>query len=332
MAITLADAALNTTDDLDLMVIDEFRKSSHLLDTLEFDQCVSPVGGGATLSYTYTRLITERSAGSRKQNSEYAKSEAKRQRRSVDLIPLGGAYQVDRVLANLGPATTNEVAFQTRELIKSTVAAFHDEFVNGTAVDFAGGTDGSGTPGFDGLKAITAGTSTEKAGTVDWSGIGDDRGKANDALDELDEWLGTMDGLPSVLITSDKGAARLRSLARRAGYYERSRDGFGREVESYRGIPFINLGEKPGSSNPIVGVTAATSSKPGTTDIYAVRYGLNSVHAVTVPGPLVQTWLPDFSTSGAVKPGEVEMGPVAVVAKRTKGVAAFKAIIAPKTS
>lgn len=327
MAITLADAALNTTDDLDLQVIDEFRKTSYLLNALQFDQCVSPVGGGATLTYSYTRLKTERAAATRKQNTEYTAAQAAREHKSISLVPMGGVFTIDRVLANLGPVTTNEVTFQLRELIKATVAKFHEDFILGTAADFA-----QTTPGFDGLKAITTGTSTEVTGAQDWSAIGSDQGKANDALDEIDEWLGTMDGLPNVLITSDKGTGRLRSLARRAGYYERTKDAFGTEVESYRGIPFINLGEKSGSSTPIIGTTAATSTKFGATDVYAVRYGLDSVHAVTVPGQLVKTWLPDFTTSGAVKNGEAEMGPVAIAAKRTKGVGVLHAAIAPKTA
>ena len=36
----------------------------------------------------------------------------------MDLKPLGGSFQVDRVLANLGPAATNEVAFQMTDKIK----------------------------------------------------------------------------------------------------------------------------------------------------------------------------------------------------------------------
>ncbi|MFD0429435.1 hypothetical protein ACFQ60_22430 [Streptomyces zhihengii] len=64
------------------------------------------------------------------------------------------------------------------------------------------------------------------------------------------------------------------------------------------------------------------------TDIYALRFGLDGFHGVSMAGaPLVQTWLPDFSTSGAVKTGEVELGPAAVVLKRTKAAAVFRNIL-----
>jgi hypothetical protein len=56
----------------------------------------------------------------------------------------------------------------------------------------------------------------------------------------------------------------------------------------------------------------------GLTDIYAMRFDLDGFHAVSLKGqPLVKTWLPDFSTLGAVKTGEVEMV-AAVVLKATK--------------
>jgi hypothetical protein len=40
--ITLADAHLNALEDLDHLVIDEFRKSSWLLDNLTFHDAVNP--------------------------------------------------------------------------------------------------------------------------------------------------------------------------------------------------------------------------------------------------------------------------------------------------
>jgi len=64
--------------------------------------------------------------------------------------------------------------------------------------------------------------------------------------------------------------------------------------------------------------TAGGSGLGGLTDIYAVRFGLDAFHGVSVPGNLINQWLPDFTTAGAVKKGEVEMGPVAVVLKASK--------------
>ncbi|MCA6090999.1 hypothetical protein LE181_02270 [Streptomyces sp. SCA3-4] len=69
---------------------------------MAFDDVVNPVGGGATLTYRYTRLVTERGASFRPLGTEYGTEQAKRARATVDLTVLGGAFEIDRVLANLG--------------------------------------------------------------------------------------------------------------------------------------------------------------------------------------------------------------------------------------
>ena len=109
---------------------------------------------------------------------------------------------------------------------------------------------------------------------------------------------------------NSKMAAKMRAVARRAGMYQTTQDAYGRTVEQYGGIPFVDLGAKPGSNDPIIGITT------GKTDIYAVRFGLDAFHAVSMAGqPPVRMWLPDFTTAGAVKKGEVEM--TAAVALKT---------------
>ncbi|MEK2473825.1 major capsid protein [Streptomyces noursei] len=315
MAITLADAKLNTQDDIDLRVIDEFRKSSWLLDNLTFDDVVNPAGGGATLTYGYTRLVSERGAAFRPLGTEYGTEQAKRSRATVDLSVLGGAFEIDRVLSNLGPAATNEVAFQMGQTIKSARAFFSDQVINGTR-------NTSTATGFEGLSKVLTGSSTEYKTAADWSAPAD-QAAAHNALDSLDEFLGLLDDTPSALLGNKKTIARIRSLARRAGYYSRAENAFGQTVESYNGIPFIDLGAKAGSADPVIGIDAKT----GTTDLYAVRLGLDAFHGVsTVGGGLVRQWLPDFSTAGAVKRGEVELGPVAVALKTTKGAAVWRGI------
>ena len=57
MPVTLEQAKLNATTATDLRVIDEFRTSS-LIDRLTFLDVVNPAGGGATLTYSYTRKAT----------------------------------------------------------------------------------------------------------------------------------------------------------------------------------------------------------------------------------------------------------------------------------
>jgi hypothetical protein len=310
-------------------VIDEFRKESVLLDSLIFNDVVNPAGDGDTLTYSYRRLVTQPTASFRKINSEYAPSEVKTQRYSVDLAVLGGSFEVDRVVARIGPAASNAVTLNMQQKIKAARTTFQDAVING---DVATDEDS-----FDGLDKALSGSSTEfRLGAVtNWTDFDTDPRAEQKALDILDEWLSLLDGAPSLVIGNSTALARVRALARRAGQYTRHPvDGLigagGRPIvrESYGGITFVDPGDKAGSSAPIIPIenrTVGGTAATGLTDLYAVRIGLDGFHGVaTVGGQLVNTWLPDFTGAGAVKKGEVEMGPVGVVLKATKAASVFR--------
>jgi hypothetical protein len=320
MPVTLAQAKLNTQDHLIPAIIDEFRKQSAILDAMPFDQAVNPMGGGSTLTYGYHRLVTERSAAFRAINSEYTPAQAEKQRYTVDLAPLGGAYEIDRVLAQT--ARGAEVAFQARQLIKSSVARFTDALFNGD-------TDDSGSDnedGFDGLDKALTGSDTEigAADEVDWSAI--DTSGFHAALDALDTFLSYLDGPPSLIVGNQLVIAKLRAIARRSNQYidrpvEGLTDGAGAPVVRgyYGNSILVDAGAKAGSNDAIIPVV------DGVSDLYAIRLGLDGFHGVTVSGQeLVRQWAPDFSTAGAVKKGELEMGPVAAVLKATKAAAVLR--------
>jgi hypothetical protein len=315
MAVTLAQAKLNVQDDLQMGVIDEFAKSSFLFNNLIFDDAVSPTGGGATLTYGYTRLITQPTAAFRAVNSEYSPQEVQKQRYTVDLKVFGGAFQIDRVIANMG-GIIDEVTLQMQQKIKAAAALFNDTVINGdSAVD---------ANAFDGLDKALAGSSTEYNTTsaIDLSTSAKVTENYVAFLDMLDEFLMGLDGTPSFIAGNTKLIAKLRAVARRAGMYQVSKNDFGQQVEYYGVIPFVDLGAKPGTNNPVVSIDGAT----GETSLYAARLGLDGFHAVSMAGvPPVQSWLPDFKTAGAVKTGEVEMV-AAVALKATKAAGVFRKI------
>lgn len=321
MPVSLAEAKNNAQEDLDVAVIDEFRKESAILDSLIFDDVVNPAGGGATLDYGYRRLVTQASADFRAINSEYTPAEVESQKFSVTLAPLGGSFRVDRVLAKLGPAASGAVSLNLAQKIKATRTKFQDEVING---DVAADADG-----FDGLDKALTGSSTEMITTADWTDFDTNNRAEHKALDLIDEFLGLLDGAPTVLVTNRRTLARVRAAARRAGMYTKNPvdglvDAQDRPItrEQYGNVLLVDAGEKDGSNEAIVPVAA-----DGTTSIYAYRVGLDGFHAVsTAGGQLVQTWLPDFTTSGAVKTGEVEMGPVGVALKATKSAAVLRGV------
>ncbi|GII84591.1 hypothetical protein Ssi03_25810 [Sphaerisporangium siamense] len=329
MPVSLAQAKLLTTDDVDIQVIDEFRKNNFLLDRLTFDDVVSGAGNGATLTYGYQRLITQATAAFRAINSEYTPQEVTKQRYSVDLKPLGGSFQIDRVLNQM--AAGAETALQMAQKIKAASAFFNDQVINGdTAVD---------ANGFDGLNKILTGTSTEylplsngvSTGYIDLTSV-DTKAEALAVMAHIDSWLALMDGTPDAIIGNRKTIALLKYVAAWAEMIDKTTDSFGRPVTAYNGIQFIDLGAKAGSNNDVVGLVTrdadaggAGGNITGLGDLYAVRFGLDAFHGVSMAGaPLVQTWLPNFNDAGAVKTGEVELGPAAVVLKATKAAAVLR--------
>ena len=330
MPITLAEAKVGMADKVDQQIVDMFRRSSLLLDRLTFDNAISPGTGGSTLVYGYTQLKTPSTAAVRAINSEYTANEAKREKKTTQAIIMGGAFEVDRVIQDTSGAI-DELVFQADEKIKATANFFTNCVINGTAAGIAAPGKTTGT--FDGLNKLLANSSTEYTATADLSTSENVTANYNQFLDELDEFISGLDGMPDMLLMNRKMLSKLRGIARRAGYYDVTKDDFGRGVETYNGIALMDAGEFYDGSKTvdIVADTAADSSTFGTSDIYAVKFGLDAFHGISPTGTKVITsYMPDLTQPGAVKKGEVEL--VAGVAlKNTLKAGHMKGIItAPK--
>lgn len=416
--VTLAQASLNAASAIDRRVIDEFRKSSRLLDLLPFVDSSNPAGGGSTLTYGYSRLITQRAAAFRAINAEYTPAEVTKAQYTTDLRPLGGSFQIDRVLADVGGApAVAEVALQIGQIVKATKAKFADAAINGDT--------GVEADGFDGLSKALVGSTTEIAGPVlDLSAV-NTQILALQAMQRINAALALMDGKPDALLMNGLALSWFTLVAQLSGQLRSTVDSFGQTVDRYNGIELIDVGEKAGSSalviptygtvseiqhidlandtggdytltfngqttaaiahdattaaivtalnllsnlrsGDVVGsgaypnhvltfaqdyagvnvplitatdsttgvghsITITTATPGGTgagglTDIFAVRFGADAFHGVKVPGELIKTWLPDFTKAGAVKTGEVEMGPVSIALKASKAAAVIRNI------
>ena len=328
--ITLAEAKVGMADKVDQKVVDTFRRSSLLLDKMVFDNAISPGTGGSTLTYGYIQLKTPSTAAVRQINSEYTAGEAKREEKTTKAVVMGGKFQIDRVLIGTAGAV-DELAFQTEQKVKATANYFNNLVINGNKA--SSGTGVLNT--FDGLDKLLTGTETEITSAVDVSTEALMNANYNALLDEVDGFLSTLDGKPSMLLMNNKMLSKMRSAARRAGYYSKTRDEFGRQVETYNDIPMYDMGKYYNGTNTvdIIPETAASTSAEGKTDIYAVTIGLDGFHGVSPTGSkVINSYMPDLSKPGAVKDGEVEL--VAGVAlKNTNKAGVLRGIkISPKTS
>lgn len=314
MPVTLKQAKVGMANKVDQFVVDEFRRGSLMLDKLIFDDAVSPGTGGSTLTYGYTRLKTPSTGQFRNLNEEYQPGEAVRENHTVDLKVFGGSYQIDRVIQDTS-GQVNEMNFQLEQKVKGAINLFHYTVINGNSEENA--------KSFDGLAKIVEGTSTDVKTTVDISTEEAMEANKNALIDEIDGWLAELDGKPDMIMGNSKLLIKIKSVARRLGYYSRGEDAFGKTVDLYDGIPLVDLENYfDGSvSKPVVPIEA------GTTELYAVNLGLDGFHGVSPTGNgVIRNYLPNFNTPGAVKTGDVEMV-AAVVLKNTRKAGRLSGIV-----
>lgn len=327
MPITLAQAQVNAGNAIDYRVIDDFRRNSRFMDLMTFDDAAVPGAGGATLGYTYARKTAGTTANPRALNSEYVPGQATRAQYSVTLKPLGAAFEVDRVLAELGPAGTTEIVFQLGQARVAVAERFVREFLYGdTAVN---------ADTFDGVSKALTGASTELTTATNWV-TPNTQALALAELDKLDKLLakvvksnfGSMtDGMPGAIPAGVKIIAgntssilQLRRLAKWSGLVTITQNDLGQDITRYRDWELVDLGDRADGSGPIIPTTSNVS------EIFALSLGIDAVHAVSPAGrPLMQVYLPNMQLPDAVKKTEIEMVTAAVV-KSTKAAAVYRNI------
>jgi hypothetical protein len=279
------------------------------------------------------QLKVPAAASGRAINREYVSQKAEKKELTTRAKIFGAQYEIDRVL---NQAQASEVAFQSEEAIKSTTNKFLNVVINGE--EAANATAGDGGE-FNGLSKLLTGGATEITSTVDMTVATDAalRASAIKLCEELDLIIGRINGTPDFIVSNEKGIIKLKSAARMLGYLTQVEDAFGRPVDAYNSIPFLDMKnyvkvtaadstatppttEPTVSSEPIVKLTA------GKTDIYVVRFGRDALHGVSINGDkMISYRLPDFTTAGAVKKGDVEfVGTIAL--KSTLGCGVIRGV------
>ena len=260
MALTLAESAKYTTNDLQRGVVETFVLQSPVLDSLP----LLTVSGNA---YAYNEELTLPGVEFRAVNSAYTESTGTINPRTETLVILGGDADVDTFLVQTRGNLSDLRAEQTTLKVKAAVTKYQDAFINGdTAVD---------ANSFDGLKKRLTGPQLVVAAT---NGIGPVAG-GHDFFDALDALIAAVPGGAEALYMNAAVRARVMSSGRRLGgtsFIERSF--FGERpatVPTYNGIPMLDIGTKGDGTN-IIPQTETQGTANGTaTSIYAVRYTQN---------------------------------------------------------
>ncbi|HNV61915.1 MAG TPA: hypothetical protein PKN54_03115 [Candidatus Cloacimonas acidaminovorans] len=291
MAITLLEAREACQDKLTQYVIDQFRKSA-LLDMLPFDNNVKP-DGSTSMLYAYNRTTTQPTAGVRAINAEYVAQEAKTTRYTTEMKILGGSFEIDRAIINNQKGVIDHVTYQMNEKIKATIALFHDLFINGD--------NGANPNEFDGLNKAITGSATEIVPTaaINLSTSANITTNAPVLLDTIRKLMSELSATPDVMLLNSQMYAVFQSIMDRAGMVT-SKENFGTEVFKWGDTAVMKMGDKPGTSNPIIPIVN------GETSIYFAKLGMDAVHAIS-PTQMINTYLPNMNETGAVKKGEVEL-------------------------
>jgi hypothetical protein len=260
MAVTLAQAALLSQNDLQRGVIETFVQLSPVLDRLP----LLNIEGNA---YAYDAEATLPGVAFRSVNEAYTESTGTVNQSTESLVILGGDADVDRFIVQTRGNLNDQRAIQTRLKVKAASYKFQDTFFNGdVTVD---------TKAFDGLKKRLTGGQVISAGT-NGAGVNADATTRSAFFDNLDALLAAVPG-----IGPDNGAiyanasilAKYRSALRNSNQStETITDAAGKRVLTWNGIPFLD----PGNNNAgtaILPQTETQGSSSLASSVYAVKFG-----------------------------------------------------------
>ena len=254
MAVTLAESAKLSQDQMRRGVVELFVQESPVLDRIPF----MDINGNA---YKYNEELTLPGVAWRAVNGSYTESTGTVNPKTESLYILGGDADVDRFVQTTRSNLNDQRALQTRAKVKAMSYAFQDAFINGDT--------GSDPNQIDGLKVRLTGAQVLTAAT---NGLGPVAG-GHDFFDALDALMAAVKGGPDALYLNAQIRAKIRSSARRLGGWQTYQEiATGKILESYNGVPLLDIGEKPDGSliipqNETVGSSSVTSS------IYAVKWG-----------------------------------------------------------
>lgn len=261
MALTLAQAALLSENDLQRGVIETFVQESPVLDRLP----LMPIEGNA---YAYNEEATLPGVAFRSVNEAYVESTGTVNQKTESLVILGGDADVDRFIVQTRGNLNDQRAIQTRMKVKAASYKFQDTFFNGdVTVD---------TKSFDGLKKRLTGAQVIDYAT-NGAGVNTDDATRNGFFDALDDLVSRVPGLEAgngAIYANSSIRGKIRSAGRRVGgvdYFDN--DVTGKRELTWNGIPILDPGANLAGAS-ILGQTETQGTASGTaSSVYAVKFG-----------------------------------------------------------
>ncbi|CAL9607163.1 hypothetical protein SUDANB95_05512 [Actinosynnema sp. ALI-1.44] len=261
MALTLAQAALLSENDLQRGVIETFVQESPVLDRLPLLE----IQGNA---YAYNEELALPGVAFRSVNEAYTESTGTVNQKTESLVILGGDADVDRFIVRTRGNLNDQRAVQTAMKTKAAAYKFQDTFFNGdVAVD---------TKSFDGLKKRLTGAQVIDAATNGAPVLGNGGSDAQaffDALDALVAAVPGINGQNGAIYANASVIAKIRSAGRRLGGVDLVREDLtNKRVMQWNGIPVLDPGVTAAGAN-ILPQTETQGTSNVASSIYAVKFG-----------------------------------------------------------
>ena len=258
MAMTLAEAAVLSENDLQRGVIETFVQTSPVLDRLP----LLNIEGNA---YAYNKEATLPGVAFRSVNEAYTESTGTFVQATESLVILGGDADVDRFIVQTRGNLNDQRAAQTALKVKAASYKFQDTFFNGdVAVD---------TKSFDGLKKRLTGAQVIDAATNGLAVVGADDTARHAFFDKLEELMAAVAGGPDVIYANSAVIAKIMSAGRRIGGAEIVRNDItGKREATWNGVPIVDPGKTAAGVN-ILPQTETQGTSTVASSIYAVKFG-----------------------------------------------------------
>jgi hypothetical protein len=258
MAVSLAEAAVASQNDLQRGVIETFVQESTILDRIPLLE----IEGNA---YAYNKEATLPGVAFRAVNNAYVESTGTVVQATETLAILGGDADVDRFIQQTRSNLNDQRAIQTALKVKAAVRKYQDTFFNGDV-----GVDANA---FDGLKKRLTGSSVIDAATDGLPVIGTTSADRQAFLDKLDELIALVN--PDALYMNKAIRGKILSALRRENQYV---EPVGEKRDpSYQGVPLLHaglIGSPVGSQTEILPQNETQgSATTQCSSIYAVKFG-----------------------------------------------------------
>lgn len=271
MSYTLAQLAKIETQALRKGVIQTILRYSSLMETVPWENVNS-------LSNIAVRWETLPTVAFRKINAGYTPNEGDTSQIWESVYGFGGEIKFDRVFDKISNTIVDPKVQQTEMKLKAMALTFNDYFING---DHASDPDG-----FEGLKKRVASMPTRQ--TVYFAGTGaaaalDPTASIANARVFVNKWeechYKCNRGQVSAILMNEGMYYGFAQVLRYAGtnagvgFMDITKDSFDREIVTYRGAPFIDVGYKVDMSTEII-TDAETADDSGTdaTSVYFVSF------------------------------------------------------------